>query len=119
MFSIRLTGLTWLAPGGQPLLSGLDLVFDKERTGPIGRNGVGKSTLLKLIAGERTPAAGSVHVDGTVYLLRQAIRPPAGQTVADLFEVSDALPALRRAETGRAKADELAGVDWLIEMRVQ
>ncbi|MFK8251130.1 ABC-F family ATP-binding cassette domain-containing protein [Ancylobacter terrae] len=119
MSSIRLAGLTGLTPGGQPLFSGLHLVFGKERTGLIGRNGVGKSTLLKLIAGERTPAAGSVHVDGAVYLLRQTVSPPAGQTIADLFEVSDALAALRRAEAGRAGADELAEVDWLIEGRVR
>lgn len=119
MSLIRLAGLTWLTPGGEPLLSGLDLVFGKERTGLIGRNGVGKSTLLKLIAGERTAAAGSVYVEGTVYLLRQTVRPPAGQTIADQFGVSDALAALRRAEAGQAGADELAEVDWLIEMRVQ
>lgn len=119
MSLIRLAGLAWLAPGGQSLFSGLDLVFGKERTGLIGRNGVGKSTLLKLIAGERTPAAGSVHVDGTVYLLRQAVRPLAGQTIADLFDISDALAALRRAEAGWAGADELAEVDWLVETRVR
>jgi ATPase subunit of ABC transporter with duplicated ATPase domains len=117
--SIRLAGLTGLTPGGQPLFSGLDLVFGKERTGLIGRNGVGKSTLLTLIAGEQAPAAGSVHLDGTVYFLRQTVRPPSGQTIADLFGVSDALAALRRAEAGRAGADELAEVDWLVERRVR
>lgn len=119
MASIRLAGLTWLTPAGQPLFSGLDLVFGQERTGLIGRNGVGKSTLLRLIAGERTPAAGSVHVDGTVYFLRQTVRPPTGQTIADLFEISDALAALRQAEAGRAEAGELAEVNWLIETRMQ
>ena len=119
MASIRLAGLTGLTPGGQPLFSGLDLVFGKERTGLIGRNGVGKSTLLTLIAGEQAPAAGSVHLGGTVYFLRQTVRPPSGQTIADLFGVSDALAALRRAEAGRAGADELAEVDWLVESRVR
>lgn len=119
MASIRLAGLTWLTPAGQPLFSGLDLVFGQERTGLIGRNGVGKSTLLRLIAGERTPAAGSVHVDGTVYFLRQTVRPPTGQTIADLFKISDALAALRQAEAGQAEAGELAEVDWLIETRMQ
>ncbi len=50
-----------LAYGHWPLLDGASLVIDKgERVGLIGRNGAGKSSLLKLVAGDTAPDAGEV-----------------------------------------------------------
>lgn len=47
--------------GQFPLLDGVDLeIQPKERVALIGRNGEGKSTLLKIIAQELTPEAGEV-----------------------------------------------------------
>ncbi|MBI5461190.1 MAG: ATP-binding cassette domain-containing protein [Gammaproteobacteria bacterium] len=47
--------------GGQPLLDGVDLSLEPgERVCLIGRNGTGKSTLLKLIAGEIAADAGNI-----------------------------------------------------------
>ena len=50
-----------LAYGHWPLLDGASLVIDAgERIGLIGRNGTGKSSLLKIIAGINSPDAGDV-----------------------------------------------------------
>ena len=50
-----------LAYGHWPLLDGASLVIDAgERIGLIGRNGTGKSSLMKIIAGEIKPDAGDV-----------------------------------------------------------
>ncbi|WP_310447218.1 ATP-binding cassette domain-containing protein [Thiobacillus sp.] len=50
-----------LAYGHHPLLDGASLVVDAgERIGLIGRNGTGKSSLLKVIAGINAPDAGDV-----------------------------------------------------------
>ncbi len=50
-----------LAYGHWPLLDGASLVIDAgERIGLIGRNGTGKSSLLKIIAGINPPDAGEV-----------------------------------------------------------
>jgi ATP-binding cassette subfamily F protein uup len=50
-----------LAYGHWPLLDGASLVIDAgERIGLIGRNGTGKSSLLKIIAGINSPDAGEV-----------------------------------------------------------
>lgn len=47
--------------GGPLLLDGVDLQIERgERIGLLGRNGMGKSTLLKLIQGELTPESGTV-----------------------------------------------------------
>ncbi|SJZ37289.1 ATPase components of ABC transporters with duplicated ATPase domains [Enhydrobacter aerosaccus] len=116
--SIVLSGITWSTPDGWPLLSDLDLSFDSRRTGLIGRNGVGKSTLLKLVSGELSPQVGSVTVSGTTSVLRQAVQVEAGRTVADLFGVRDDLALLRRTEHGEATAEELERADWTLETRM-
>jgi ATPase subunit of ABC transporter with duplicated ATPase domains len=118
MSSITLSRLAWSTPDGRRVFSDLDLSFGRERAGLVGRNGVGKTTLLKLIAGELEPHAGSVSVNGTLGLLRQAVQVGPGETVADLFGVTESLATLRRAAAGEASLDELADADWTIEDRV-
>src|SRR5512143_2204097 len=50
-----------LAYGHWPLLDGASLLIEAgERIGLVGRNGTGKSSLLKIIAGESQPDAGEV-----------------------------------------------------------
>lgn len=115
---ISLSNLTWSTPDGRTLLPNLDLSFDGGRTGLVGRNGVGKTTLLKLIAGTLAPRTGTVSVNGTLGVLRQSVQVAPGETVADLFGVTDALALLRRAEAGHASVDELTAADWTLESRL-
>jgi ABC transport system ATP-binding/permease protein len=47
--------------GGKPLISGLNLkVMRGDRIGLVGNNGVGKSTLLRLLLGELEPQSGTI-----------------------------------------------------------
>ncbi|MBB4428714.1 ATPase subunit of ABC transporter with duplicated ATPase domains [Bradyrhizobium sp. CIR48] len=117
--SIILSNLSLSTPDGRSLFSNLDLTFGAERTGLVGRNGVGKTTLLASISGEHRPPAGHVAVTGSVGLLRQDVQLSAGATVADLFGARDQLALLRQAERGEASADDLAEVDWTLEARLQ
>lgn len=116
--SITLSGLAWSTPDGGPLFSNLDLSFDADRTGLVGRNGVGKSTLLKLICGQLTPQTGTVSVTGALGVLRQAVRLAPGETVADLFGAQEGLALLRRVEAGTARVEELGLADWTLEARM-
>ncbi|MCQ4629478.1 ATP-binding cassette domain-containing protein [Shinella sp. CPCC 100929] len=116
--SITLSKITWSTPDGHTLLSDLDLTFGAERAGLIGRNGVGKTTLLKLVTGDLVPQAGTVTVDGTLGLLRQSVQVFADETIASLFGIVDALDLLARAERGEAEALELADADWTLEARL-
>lgn len=118
MASISLSRIGWATPDGHSVLTGVDLNFAQERTGLVGRNGVGKSTLLKLITGERQPLTGTVRVTGTLGLLKQAVRPGERESVADLFGVAGALALLRRAEAGTASMEELADADWTLAERI-
>ncbi|MGV1834928.1 ABC-F family ATP-binding cassette domain-containing protein [Rhizobium rhizogenes] len=116
--SITLSNLSWSTPDGRPLFSNLDLSFGAERTGLVGRNGVGKTTLLKLIAGEQPPQSGAISFAGSIGVLRQSVQVEPDETIADLFQIRDALAVLHRAEAGEATTDELSSADWLLETRL-
>ena len=48
--------------GGWTLFDGISfLVNPKERIGLVGKNGAGKTTILKLIAGLQQPTSGAPH----------------------------------------------------------
>ncbi|RTM11652.1 MAG: ABC-F family ATP-binding cassette domain-containing protein [Bradyrhizobiaceae bacterium] len=117
--SIILSNLSLSTPDGRSLLSNIDLTFASERTGLVGRNGVGKTTLLASMSGEHVPQSGRVLVNGSIGMLRQDAQLPAGATVADLFGVRPALELLHRAERGEASADDVAEVDWTLEARLE
>ncbi|MDK1493808.1 ATP-binding cassette domain-containing protein, partial [Sinorhizobium sp. 7-81] len=118
MPSITLANLSWSTPDGRPLFSNLNISFGPERTGLVGRNGVGKTTLLKLVSGELSPASGTVSVSGTFEVLRQSVQVATDEGIADLFGTRDALALLARAERGSATAEELADADWMLQARM-
>ncbi|WP_375485124.1 ABC-F family ATP-binding cassette domain-containing protein [uncultured Jatrophihabitans sp.] len=72
------------AYGTTVVLDGVSLgVADGERIGVVGRNGGGKSTLLRLMVGDETPDAGRVtrSNEGSIALVDQRGLLPAGSSV--------------------------------------
>jgi ATPase subunit of ABC transporter with duplicated ATPase domains len=116
---LTLDGLSYTTPDGRSLFDNLTLAFGAERTGLVGRNGVGKSTLIRLVLGELSPTAGALTVRGRLGVLRQALIPPLGATVAALMGVDDALSRLRRIEAGRGDEQDLSEADWTLEARLE
>ncbi len=110
MGSIQVSHLGWRLPGGVDLLQDVSFnVGDGDRAALVGANGVGKSTLMRLIAGELTPTAGAITIDGRSGVMRQLVGIADGAatgpaTVRDLL-VSLAAPALQ------ASAHRLAGAE--------
>lgn len=113
MAVVHVEGASFAHPGGAPLFD--DVTF-RVRSGQhvalVGTNGVGKSTLLRCIAGDHDLAAGTVHCDGTVALMPQAIGTgtEGAATVRDLLvrfaprAVGAAAATLARAEAANATA---------------
>jgi ATP-binding cassette subfamily F protein uup len=87
--------------GGPPLLENITVQIEKgERVCLVGRNGVGKSSMLKLFSGELLPDSGTVwRQQGiTVAALEQDVPPGFDGTIFEV--VAEGL-----GETGRALAE--------------
>src|SRR5690606_28052718 len=125
-----------LAYGAQPLLDKVSVTIEAgERIGLLGRNGAGKSTFLKLLAGTVRPDAGEVWRRPAIEVATLAQELPAqdGETVYDhvaggLAEVGELLRRFHHlAAEGGASLDALAQVQrdleardgWLMQQRVE
>ena len=78
-------GFTWRKP---PILEDVNLAIDTgERIGLLGRNGTGKSTLLKLIAGNIQPDHGTVRTAPKLRISRliQEVPDDVGGTISDVI----------------------------------
>ncbi|HLU09063.1 MAG TPA: ABC-F family ATP-binding cassette domain-containing protein [Oceanobacillus sp.] len=100
--------------GLQQVLNGVSFVLNAgQRIGLVGANGVGKTTLLKIIAGEVTPDSGKISIppDVEIGYLAQVIALAEGKTIADLIAESMArLTELeRRMRTLEAQMAESSG----------
>lgn len=115
---VTLDSLSYSTPDGRSLFQDLTLAFGAERTGLVGRNGVGKSTLARLVLGELRPSAGAVVVRGRVGVLRQSLVPPPDASVADLMGMAEPLARLGRVAAGEGTADDFAEADWTLEARL-
>jgi ATPase subunit of ABC transporter with duplicated ATPase domains len=113
----KLDNLALSLPDGALLFSGVTLSIGKEVVGIVGRNGCGKSSLLRVLADPSLPHEGHVSLTGSSQLVRQSI-DPASRTVADVLDVAAPLAVLARLETGSGSVDDAARADWTLETRL-
>lgn len=86
----------------------------------VGANGVGKSTLLKIIAGMLPPSEGAVAVTGTAVYLPQDLSEARAERVAGALGLGAPWEAWKRIRSGRGlPADPDSLIDcWDIEERI-
>lgn len=106
-------------PDGNRLFDNLNLAFGRERTGIVGRNGVGKSTLLKLLSGHQGPSEGVVARNGSIGTLNQRHEPTLDERVADMLGVASGTAVLDRILSGQASEDDLIDADWTLTERIK
>jgi len=96
-----------LARGPHPLFSGVSLTLERGwRVGLVGANGIGKTSLLALLAGELAPDAGDCEIQPGTRLARVEQEAPAlERPVLDYLLDADA--ELRAAEREIAAAEAL------------
>ena len=113
MSVIDLSDVAYTWPGGWTLLEGVTFRVPRgHHAALVGANGVGKTTLLRVIAGEERAATGSINLDGRAGYMRQFLaKPEQPTTVRDFLlsfaerPVAEAGERLRAAETRLASGE--------------
>lgn len=124
MASISVQNLTYRFDNGDTLFSNLSFTLDNKITGLVGRNGVGKSILAALLAGERAPYSGSVFTCCRVAWLRQIGAKEKifqYETISDFLGVRERLEALSRIAAGGCDPHDfgLIGDNWLLREELE
>lgn len=102
--------------GGNPLFDDITYVINKkDRIALVGKNGAGKSTMLKIIAGLQQPTSGMVNIpkDMTIgYLPQQmqisdsrTVMKEAEQAFAHIFELRSRIDRMNRELSDRTDYD--------------
>ena len=102
--------------GGNPLFDDITYVINKkDRIALVGKNGAGKSTMLKIIAGLQQPTSGTVNIpkDMTIgYLPQQmqisdsrTVMKEAEQAFAHIFELQSRIDRMNRELSDRTDYD--------------
>ncbi|MFZ1576951.1 MAG: ATP-binding cassette domain-containing protein [Nostocoides sp.] len=127
MGHVDIAGVAYALPDGRPLLRDVNLrVGEGSKTALIGPNGTGKTTLIRIIAGDLSPDEGTVVRSGGLGVMRQFIGQVRDEsTVRDLLLLAAAPPVrAAAAEIERTEllmmerdteADQLASAQALVD----
>src|SRR5215470_17982851 len=113
--------LGYRLPDGRFLFNNLTFSFSEVRAGLVGANGIGKTTLLEILADERAPSAGVVNRRGRVSYLPQQTRFGSSATVAEALNLADQMAALERGERGEGTSSDfdLLADRWDLRERIE
>ncbi len=123
---ISINSLT-VAYGGFVLLNDINFhISESDKIGLVGKNGAGKSTILKLICGIQNPTGGKVAVPNDVKIgyLPQIMEHHRGRTVideamtafADMFALEDELEKITLELAERQDYESKAYHDLIVRM---
>jgi ATPase subunit of ABC transporter with duplicated ATPase domains len=98
--------LGYRLPDGRFLFNNLTFSFSGVCAGLVGANGIGKTTLLEILAGKREPSVGAINRCGRVSYLPQQARFVSSATVADAINLADQIAALERVERGEGTSGD-------------
>jgi ATPase subunit of ABC transporter with duplicated ATPase domains len=112
--------ITYVHPNKDLLFDRINLTVNKrDKIALIGNNGIGKSTLLKIIAGILPPSSGVLHCESKSYYMPQIFGQFNELTVAQAIGVDKKLKALSEIVSGNVTETNIALLndDWTIEKR--
>ncbi|MFC4480114.1 ribosomal protection-like ABC-F family protein [Flavobacterium chungangensis] len=90
-----------------------------DKTALVGNNGVGKSTLLKIIAGELQPFSGQIIQNAKPYFVPQLFGQFNDLTIAEALQIKEKTASLKEILEGVVTEEnlQLLDDDWTIEER--
>jgi ATPase subunit of ABC transporter with duplicated ATPase domains len=115
---VAVSNLAYAHPGGDLLFEGVSFkLAPGDKAGLVGVNGIGKSTLMRILAGRLEAVEGEASAGGRIAYMAQDVGTSGDESVRELL-VSCAEPRLAAvgarmaaAERALAAGDELAGVE--------
>jgi ATPase subunit of ABC transporter with duplicated ATPase domains len=118
---ILIQQLGFTLPNSESLFNQLTHAFPAHKTGLVGRNGVGKSTLIKLIIGELHATSGTIQIDGILAYVPQNPIVKTNNTIAETLGFADKIDALHRINQGSIDENDfnILDEDWQVETRLQ
>lgn len=120
--SIIIKDLSYIHADKEVLFSHLNLSLNAgEKIALTGNNGCGKSTLMKILAGELLPTAGNVTCPGHLYYVPQHFGQYDHRSIAQTLHIDRKLAALRAILNGDASEQNFTALDddWNVEERTQ
>lgn len=96
---------------GDTLFGPLNLALEPSLCALVGRNGSGKTRLLRLLAGLDSPTSGHIERRGSHVYVAQQHDISAQTTLAELLGYDDIFAARRRIDSGDYQPDDLERLD--------
>jgi ATPase subunit of ABC transporter with duplicated ATPase domains len=115
-----LQDVTYIHPNRDLLFADINLIINKqEKIALIGNNGVGKSTLLKILAGSLHPTNGLVKAGSKPYYMPQIFGQYNNYSIAQALQIEGKLNALKEILDGNVTDENMTLLDddWAIEER--
>lgn len=120
--SIIIKNLSYIHTDKEVLFSNLNLIINSgEKVALTGNNGCGKSTLMRILAGEMLPTGGFANCYGHLYYVPQHFGQYDYLTVAQALGIDHKLSALHAILEGDASEQHFIRLDddWNVEERAQ
>ncbi|WP_454046566.1 ABC-F family ATP-binding cassette domain-containing protein [Chryseobacterium sp. Marseille-Q8038] len=117
---ILLQNISFGFPGGNLLFNHINLTIQSHtKSALVGSNGMGKSTLLKMIAGEIQPLKGNINIHGDIFYVPQMFGNFNHLSIAECLKIDQKLHALQKITEGEVDEIffEILNDDWDIEER--
>lgn len=119
--SLQVQGLSYIHPNKDILFQNISFsISSGEKCVIVGNNGIGKSTLLKILAGLTAPATGKVSCEDAPYMIPQHFGQFNNKMVGEILGVSTKLQALSVILDGRGTEEDFMVLDdeWDIQERI-
>ncbi len=113
---VTVRGVSFELPNGRELFNSLNFTLDRRLTALVGPNGVGKTTLAKLLCGELPPASGTIQRNEPITFFPQR-KDPEPITVDEFLTLNYAWSplgeSLLEGINRQALCTTLSGGQWM------
>lgn len=122
IMSIIVNSLSYIHPDGEILFNDINFsITTADKVSLVGRNGIGKSTMLRIITGNLKQSSGEIISSDKPYYIPQHLGEFDDLSVAEVLDISAKIEALHSILGGDVSLSnfDIIGDDWNIEERIK